>query len=442
MQNSPLSLSFPALKSREVSLRFDGGDVTSDAGLALVALADRKLGVTAALTAAFQDRRQARKVDHPAQEIIAARVYAIAQGYEDGNDFDRLRHDPGLKTVCGHLPASGLPLTSQETLSRFEHAPTAKDLIRMGRALAEQVIAQVPADSSRVWIDVDPYDDPCHGHQQLSLFNGFYDAHCYLPLAVCVTGGDGVQRIVGVLLRPGNAKASKGLAAVLRGLVRRLRTRCPQATLILRADSGFGIAEVLRLCERLTIDYVLGVARNSVLQALGTPVQMDAALKCRWAGDGCREFGEFLYGARTWRQKCRMIIKAEVTQGTLNPRYVVTSLAAETPEALYALYCARGDRENRWKEFKLDLAAGRTSCTTFWANQTRLLWHVAASILCLAIREAAVGTVWATAQVSTLRTRLLKLGAKIVETCRKIWWHLPTSCPVQQDWARLFQQLC
>ena len=193
MSDSPLSLSFPALKSREVTLRFDGGDVTSDAGLALLALADRKLGVTAALAATFQDRRQARKVDHPAAEIIAARVYAIAQGYEDGNDFDRLRHDPGLKTVCGHLPASGQPLTSQETLSRFEHAPTARDLVRMGWALADQVIAQVPADSSRVWIDVDPYDDPCHGRQQLSLFNGFYDEHCYLPLAVCVTGADGVN---------------------------------------------------------------------------------------------------------------------------------------------------------------------------------------------------------------------------------------------------------
>lgn len=180
MISSPLSLSFPALKKHDVTLQFDGGDVTSDAGLALIALADRKLGIAAALTEAFQDRRQAGKVDHPAAEIIAARVYAIAQGYEDGNDFDRLRHDPGLKTVCGHLPESGLALTSQETLSRFEHAPTSRDLVRMGWALADQVIAQLPADSSRVWIDVDPYDDPCHGSQQLSLFNRFYDEHCYL----------------------------------------------------------------------------------------------------------------------------------------------------------------------------------------------------------------------------------------------------------------------
>ena len=137
-----------------------------------------------------------------------------------------------------------------------------------------------------------------------------------------------------------------------------------------------------------------------------------------------------------------MIIKAEVTQGALNPRYVVTSLTDETSEEVYTLYCARGDRENRWKEFKIDLAAGRTSCTTFLANQARVLWHVAAYILCLAIREAATGTEWATAQVSTLRTRLFKIGAKIVESCRKIWWHLPTSCPLQHDWGLLFQRLC
>lgn len=159
-----------------------------------------------------------------------------------------------------------------------------------------------------------------------------------------MTGSDGVQRIVGVILRPGNAKAAKGLATVLRGLVKRLRVRCPAAQLVLRGDSGFGIAEVLRLCDRLAIEYVLGVSRNSVLQELGTPVQMDAALKYHWEGDGCREFGEFTYCARRWAQKCRVIIKAEVTQGSLNPRYVVTSLTEEDPEALYTLYCARGDR--------------------------------------------------------------------------------------------------
>lgn len=439
MMISAEALVFPAAK-RDVVVQFDGGDVTSDAGVALIAQADRMLGVTAALTAAFQDPRQAAKVEHPAAEMIAARVYAIALGYEDGNDFDRLRHDPALKTVCGHLPASGSPLMSQETLSRFEHTPTPRDLVRMGWALVDLVLARLPTDTAEVTIDVDPYDDPCHGQQQLSLFNGHYDTRCYLPLAVCVTGADGVKRPLGAVLRPGNAKATKGLYPLLRGLVARLRVQCPQVRLILRADSAFGIAEVLPWCDALDLIPLLGLSRNNVLQEKSIPTQIDACLKHRVEGDGCREFGEFTYAAGTWKHPYRIIVKAEITSGELNPRYVITGLGG-TPEADYARYCGRGDAENVWKEYKIDLAAGRTSCTTFLANQTRLLWHTAALILCAAIRTAAAGTTWATATVTTIRTRLLKIGAKIVETCRKIWWHLPTSCPVQADWRRIAKAL-
>jgi hypothetical protein len=419
-----------------VVVQFDGGDVTSDAGLALLAAADRRLGVTAALAGALRDPRQAAKVDHTALAIVQARVYAIAQGYEDGNDLDRLRDDPGLKTVCGHRPASGAPLCSQPTVSRFEHARTARDLVRMGWALVDLVVAQLPADATELVIDVDPYDDPCHGQQQLSLFNGHYDARCYLPLAACVTGPDGTKWPLGVLLRPGNAKATKGLYTVLRGLVQRLRARCPQARLILRADSAFGIAEVLGWCETLALVPLLGLARNAVLQERSLATQIDACLKYAWEGDGCREFGSFAYAAKTWTRTYRIIVKAEITQGALNPRYVISGLPG-APEADYLRYCGRGDAENVWKEYKVDLAGGRTSCTTFLANQARLLWHTAALLLCVLIRRAAAGTGWATATVGTLRTRLLKVGAKVVETCRKIWWHLPTSCPVQEDWRRI-----
>jgi len=435
MQVSSNALVFPAAQ-RTVVVQFDGGDVTSDAGLALLQRADCRLGVTQALVQALQDPRQAGKVKHPAAEIIAARVYAIAMGYEDGNDFDRLRNDPALKTVCGQLPASGQPLMSQETLSRFEHGPTARDLVRMGWALVRVGLATLPSDSPEVVIDVDPYDDPCHGQQQFSLFNGHYDSRCYLPLAVCVTGADGVKRPLGAVLRPGNAKATKGLYTVLRGLVKRLRAQCPQARLIFRADSAFGIAAVLRWCEALGLVPLLGVSRNAVLQELSIATQIDACLKYAVEGDGCREFGEFSYGAKTWSRPYRIIIKAEITQGDLNPRYVISGLD-DAPEVVYARYCGRGDAENVWKEYKIDLAAGRTSCTTFLANQTRLLWHTAALLLCAALRAAAAGTAWATATVATLRTRLLKIGAKLVETCRKIWWHLPTSCPVQEDWRRI-----
>jgi len=441
MHISPNALVFPAAGKRQGVVQFDGGDVTSDAGLALLAQADRRLGVTAALTAAFADPRQMAKVKHDATAIITARVYAIALGYEDGNDFDRLRHDPALKTVCGRLPASGSPLMSQETLSRFEHTPTVRDLVRMGWALVDLVIGALPAATTEIVIDVDPYDDPCHGQQQLSLFNGHYDTRCYLPLAVCVTGTDGVKRPLGAVLRPGNARAAKGLYTVLRGLVKRLRARCPQARLILRADSAFGINEVLRWCDALALVPLLGLSRNSVLQENSLATQIDACLKHRWEGDGCREFGEFRYAAGTWAHAYRVLIKAEITNGELNPRYVISGLDG-TPEEDYARYCGRGDAENVWKEYKVELAADRTSCTTFLANQVRLLWHTAALILYGALREAAAGTAWAQATVTTLRTRLLKIGAKLVETCRHIWWHLPTSCPVQAEWQVILARLC
>lgn len=192
MNHSPQQVSFPALGPRELTAVFDGGELTSDAGLALLAAADRKLGISGALAQAFSDRRQPAKVRYPAQEIIAARSYAIACGYAEGNDFDRLRQDPGLETVCGHLPESTAPLASQEVISRFEHAPGKRELVAMGWALAELAIAQLPAAETRIRIDVDSYDDPCHGGQQLSLCNPHYGARCYLPLAVCVSGTDGV----------------------------------------------------------------------------------------------------------------------------------------------------------------------------------------------------------------------------------------------------------
>jgi hypothetical protein len=443
MPNSPLSLSFPALKSHEVVVAFDGGDLTSDAGVTLVAAADRQAGVTAALATAMRDPRDPKKVTHTMVDLLRERVYAIAQGYEDANDVDRLRTDPALKLACGRLPASGEALASQPTLSRLENAVTRRDLRAMALALAHCVIAQLPAETTAVVLDVDATDDPCHGQQQLECFSGFYDAHGYLPLLCYVTGADGRQRLLGALLRPGTAKGVKGLQTMLKWAVRLLRARFPGITITLRGDSGFGNATVLRWCHQLGIGYLLCLPPNAVLQEKSIAVQLDAALLATYprAGEDGQEFGDFRYQARSWRQDERVIVKAEVTQGKLNPRFVVTS-AQGSPEATYRHYCARGDRENRIKEFKCDLASGRTSCHRFLANQCRLLLHAAAYVLMSTLQTALQGTAWATAQVGTLRTRLLKIGARIVESCRKVWLHLPTSCPVQPMWALLHQRLC
>jgi len=443
MQTSPLSLSFPAVAGRDLIARFDGGDLTSDAGLTLLAAADRRTGVTSALAAALTDRRDPAKVKHPLPDLLRERVYAIAQGYEDANDLDRLRDDPALKLACDRLPRTGAALASQPTLSRLENAVTPQDVRAMALALARQVIAQLPADTTAVVLDVDATDDPCHGQQQLECFNGFYDAHCYLPLLLYVTGPDGRQRLLGALLRPGNHKGTQGLGTMLKWAVRLLRARFPAVKILLRGDSGFGNATVLRWCHALEIGYRLCLAQNPVLQERSITVQMDAALQATFpqAGEDGQEFGEFRYRARSWAQEERVIVKAEVTQGKLNPRFVVTS-ETEAPEAEYRQYCARGDRENRIKEFKLDLTSGRTSCHRFWANQCRLLLHLAAYLLMSVVQAALDGTAWAAAQVGTVRTRLLKIGARVLESCRKVWLHLPTSCPVQEIWQLLHQRLC
>lgn len=443
MLDSTLSLAFPTIAGREVLARFDGGDLTSDAGLALVAAADRYVGMTAALTAAITERRDPAKVTHTLQDLLQERIYAIAQGYEDANDLDRLRHDPALKLACGRLPRTGDALASQPTLSRLENAVTPRELHAMALALARCVIAQLPVDTQEVVLDVDATDDPCHGQQQFECFNAYYDAHCYLPLLLYVTGPDGRQRLLGALLRPGNKKGTQGVGTLLKWAVRLLRARFPAIKILLRGDSGFGNATVLRWCHALRIGYRLCVAQNAVLQERSIAVQLDAALLATYpqAGEDGQEFGAFRYQAGTWQQDERVVVKAEVTQGKLNPRFVVTS-ETDDPEEEYRAYCARGDRENRIKEFKLDLASGRTSCHRFWANQCRVLLHLAASVLMSAVQAALDGTAWAAAQVSTIRTRLLKIGARVVESCRKVWLHLPTSCPVRAIWTLLYQRLC
>jgi hypothetical protein len=326
-------------------------------------------------------------------------------------------------------------------MSRLENMLRKRDLVRLAHVLAEKVVAQLPFGTKRVILDADPTVDPCHGQQQLEFFNGFYDDHCYLPLLLYITGDDGRQRLICALLRPGNSGTAKGLRAMLHVVVKLLRKRLPGVRIILRGDSGFGVANVIRTCHRLGIDYVLGLATNKVLQRLSTPVQMDAALKYRWEGDGCKEFGEFQYGAKTWDKEERIVVKAEITKYKLNPRYVVTNRTDLSAQRTYEWYCERGDRENRIKEFKVDLSSGRTSCHKFMANQGRLLLHAAASVLMTVLQKSLDGTRWAAAQVGTIRTRILKVGARVVESCRKVWLHLPTAFPDQDIWKSLHQQL-
>jgi hypothetical protein len=322
-----------------------------------------------------------------------------------------------------------------------------KALLRMSKALARCVTAALPEGTKRVVLDLDAMEDPCHGQQEFEFFNAFYDSHCYLPLLLYVTDETGRQDLMTVALRPGKSN-NKGVRGVVSRAVALLRERFGDLEIIFRADAGFGHDENLRLCDKLGIKYVMGLSGNRRLHTLSSHLQMQTCCKYTFHREEweqqegvCREFATIEYKAGSWDKKRSVVAKAEITNGKLNPRFVVTNLDAPNPEQLYTFYCARGDRENRIKEFKLDLAGDRTSCHRFLANQFRVLLHAAAAVLMGTIQKAAQATPWCKAQAGTIRLRILKVGARVVESVRRVWLHLSTAYPDKESWYVIYQAL-
>lgn len=439
MCDSLFNLTFPAVAGRPVEVRFDGGEITSDAGLVLLSQADRKLGLVERLAVQIVDRREPGKVRHRVVELLRERIFAIAAGYEDANDLDDLSHDPALVLSCGRR--IGEALASQPTLSRLENSVGSDELHGLAEALARAVVAQLPRDTRSVVLDVDATDDPCHGQQEMEFFSGYYDTHCFLPLYLHVTGDDGVQRLMSALLRPGNAGAKDGLLDLLRSAIRLLRERFPEVAITLRADSAFGDGEVLTFCEEQGLAYSLALRGNKRLERETAWMAEQVLADCEALATDQREYISFYYQAEPWEHARRVVAKVETVRGKLNVRYVLTSRKYQRPERAYQFYCERGDRENRIKEMKIDLNAGRTSCHRFLANQFRLLLHAAACVLWRAVQDALQGTAWANRQIGTLRLMLVKIGARVVQSCRRVWLHLPTSCPHKALWRHLYCRL-
>jgi hypothetical protein len=450
MNDSPLSVEFPSVSGKQVTARFDGGDITSNAGVLILSDADRKIGLTKSMAAAINDKRQSSKVSFDIATLIKERVLAIASGYEDANDLDSLRSDPALKVACGRSPQTDVDLASQPTMSRFENSVSRKDLVRMAMALAENVVAQLPANTKSVILDIDETEDPCHGQQELKFFNAHYGSYCYLPLTLYVTDQTGRKRIMTVALRSGRT-TTRGARGLIKRAVGLLRARFREIQIELRADALYGNDQVLRCCDQLGIEYTLGLTSNARLQNLTIATQNDACVRHSQLKDtdeycGCQEFALIDYKADSWDKSRKVIVKAEITKEhkadhKVNLRFVVTNRWYASPEEGYHNYCQRGDIENRIKEFNLDLAGGRTSCHRFLANQCRVLLHAAASVLMSVLQEAAQSTDWATAQVGTLRLRLLKLGARICETARRVWIHMSSSYPDQRAWQTIYMAL-
>jgi hypothetical protein len=428
---------FP-LPRKPVVVSNDGGALTSDAGALLLRQLDERLGLTSSLARCLVDRRARGKVRHKLATLLRQRIYQIALGYEDCNDADSLRGDPALKLAVGRAPGED-DLASQPTLSRWENAVGWRECWRIGEALLGcylQRHRQRPP--RRLVLDVDATDDEAHGHQQLAFFHGYYDEHCYLPLLLFAQAeGEGEQELIGALLRPGNVHGGHRAMALIKAMVIRLRRAFPECVIELRADSALALPEVYEGCEKLGIPYTISLPKNERLIEVAQPWRRDAQAIHAEIGEKVQVFGEFHHAAHTWSHERRVICKAEVMSQGENPRFVVTSRYDLEPEAHYRFYCQRGDPENRIKELKLDLKADRLSCHRFWANQFRLLLHAAAYVMMQALRAGLAGTEYARAQVSTLRLRLLKVGARIRESVRRVLVQLPSAYPWAHLWSRL-----
>jgi hypothetical protein len=412
---------------------FEGGEITSDAGGLLLREADRRLGLTEALSACIPDRRQDSKTRHSILEMVRQRVYGIALGYEDLNDHDHLRHDELMKVAVEEDHA----LASSPTLCRFENGVGRASLSAMAEVFVERFIASFRTPPKELILDFDATDDTVHGSQEGRFFHGYYDSYCFLPLYVFC--GD---KLLVARLRPSNIDASKHAWGILSLLVRRFRREWPEVRIVLRADSGFARWKMMRWCDRNDVGYIVGLARNARLARASAPWREEAQVAFDATRVKQRIFGEFSYAADTWDVERRVVVKAEHGVQGANPRYVVTNLEGD-PEALYdRLYVKRGEMENRIKEQQLHLFADRTSAHDFEANQLRLLLAGAAYVLVEFIRSAALaGTELARAQCDTLRLKLLKIGARIVRSVRRVMLHLAGGYPYRDVLAHAVRQL-
>jgi hypothetical protein len=438
---------FPDLSGKQVVATFDQEHSSSDGGALLLKAVDDRLELSERLAACIDDPRQPGKVRHELQELLRQRMFAIACGYPDGNDAARLADDPIHKLLVERDPVTGDALASQPTLSRFENTPRRTDLYRMADALADVVIerhrCRLRGKVRRITIDMDPTDDPTYGQQEFAFYNGHYRNWCYLPMVVTLTFNDErEQYVVGVVLRPGNVHASQGTIGILHRLLAKLRKAFPKSRLRVRLDGGFATPEVFDFLEDERVEYLVAMAKNKRLGPQGRRLLAKARRRAKQTGKTAHFYGETHYAARKWKRgKRRVIYKAEVVclpgrEPRDNLRFVVTNLS-QSPRWIYQIYRQRGDDENRIKELHYGLELDRTSCSRFLANQLRVLLTTAAYVLMQELRRQARGTACEAAQVTTLRERLLKLGAWIEVSVRRVVVHLPRSCGWTPCWMRI-----
>ena len=418
--DSLLPFSFPAVATKKVTAAFDGGRLSSDGGVMLLSCAEKRLGLADRLARCFPDRRDPSKIRHSRADMIRARIHAIACGYEDADDLNFLRADPAFKLACGRLPESGADLCSQPTLSRMENAPSLKDAIRLTYALVDQWMASYATPPQAVTLDIDDTCDIAHGHQQLSLFNAHYDERCFLPIHVYDTDK---ARPVAVVLRPGKTPGGVEVRAHLRRLVRHIRKSWPDTRITFRGDGHYGRPEAMQWCESNDVDYVFGLPGSKPLSRAVDDKSDEIRVERALTQSACvRGFAEVRHKAKSWDKARRAVARIEATPLGLDVRFVVTNIEGGSAEWMYeTLYCARGQMENLIKLHKAQLASDRTSCRSAVANQVRLVLHTGAYWLMLVVRDAIPKSRdLAKAEFGTLRLRLIKIAARVMETARTV----------------------
>jgi hypothetical protein len=428
-EDTLLPFSLPSIRKKKVTAAFDGGQISSDGGVLLLAGADRRLGLIDTLAALIPDHRDPALITHSMADILRARVFAIAGGSPDADDLDDLRYDPAFKLACGRLPETGDDLHSQPTMSRWENAADLRTLIRMARATVDLWCKSRRRPPKAITLDIDDTADTVHGHQQLSLFNAHYDERCFLPIHVydAQTG-----HCVVTILRPGKTPDGNEVRAHLRRLVRRLRLHWPNTVITIRGDGHYGRREAMAWCEQNGVQYVLGLSKNALLDALvyakADEVRTKRAIEKL---DVVRDYTETRYAAKSWPHPRRVVARFEATTKGFDARYVVTNIVQGDPQSLYdSLYCARGQAENLIKRHKSQLASDRTSCRSPLANQMRLLLHTAAYWLMRAVRDAIPRPQpLASGEFSTIRLRLLKIAVRIKETASRVRLAFASNCP-------------
>ena len=454
-------LEFHPLDKREVRGGFDGGAITSDAGGLLLREVEKRTGIIQQFACCFRDHRQAERIEHGVEELVAQRVYGLALGYEDLNDHDELRRDPLLgvlaekadptgekrartrdqgKALAGKSTLNRLELTGEKVKEGERYKKIGLDFAAVDQLLGEIFLQAHGEPPKQIILDLDSTDDPLHGNQEGRFFHGYYGHYCYLPLYIFCG-----EHLLCARLRAANIDGAAGSVEELERLVKQIRQAWPEVRIVVRADSGFCREELMTWCEANAVDYVLGLAKNERLGAEIAAELAQAAEQYQQTGQAARIFKEFRYQTReSWARARRVVAKAEHLEKGANPRFVVTSMPSQewAARALYEeLYCARGEMENRIKE-QLMLFADRTSTAYLRSNQIRLYFSSVAYVLMQALRRLGLqGTEWAHAQCTTLRLKLLKIGALIRITVRKVWVSMATGYPYPERFRQIYAQL-